>query len=92
MSIKIIKNKAIPSNTKKAGRKLKYPFDALTVGDCFEIAVTKEKNVKNFQAQIATAARAWAERHKERTKEKTVRVFITRQISGGEKIGVWRVK
>jgi len=85
-TFKIHKNKKMPNNAKNSGRKLKYPFDALDVGDCFEVDV-KDKKIASIQAQIASAGIQWS---KINTKGKVK--FTVRRLNDGKKIGVWRIK
>ncbi len=72
--IAIEKNIPIP-NTK--GRKAKYPFATMEVGDSFLL----EKVPKNT---VLNAARSWAIRHKKK------HVFTIRFIDGNTRI--WRIK
>lgn len=74
LKIVIEKNVPIP-NTK--GRKLKYPFDKMKIGDSFKL-----KNVpKNT---ILNAAKSWAKRQKNKYE------FTIRYINGATRI--WRIK
>lgn len=63
----------------QAGRRSKYPFAEMKVGDCFYIPL---KQV-NSQNAVASAARQWTKRNSKDWK------FVSRVV--GDRIGLWRV-
>lgn len=72
--IKIEKNVPIPSTK---GRKMKYPFPLMNVGDSFELKDVPKNTVLN-------AANSWCSRHNKKAK------FTIRFIDGVTRI--WRIK
>lgn len=73
--IKIQKGIEMP-NTK--GRKMKYPFDTMEVGDSFEYPKGRAKN------SVLSSAKSWAKRNKEK------KDFAVRTVDG--KFRLWRTK
>jgi len=73
--IKIDKRVAIPPDGK--GRKSKYPFSSMQVGDSFEVSDVKKNT-------LLGAAKAWASRHNKKA------VFTIRHHEGTTRI--WRIK
>jgi hypothetical protein len=61
------------------GRRSKYPFAQMKVGDCFYVPV---KDLKSKNA-LAAAARQWASRNSRDRK------FATRVVD--ELVGIWRI-
>jgi hypothetical protein len=62
------------------GRRPKYPFARMQVGDCFYVPL---KEVKSANV-LASSARQWAKRNN------SDRKFVTRVV--GDIVGIWRVE
>lgn len=62
------------------GRRTKYPFAQMKVGDCFYIPLSELKSPN----VLASSARQWAKRNNEN------RRFVTRIV--GDMVGIWRVE
>lgn len=73
--IKIDKRVSIPPGGK--GRKSKYPFSAMNVGDSFEVDDVKKNT-------LLSAAQSWASRHNKKAQ------FTIRHFEG--KTRIWRIK
>lgn len=78
IEIQIDKNIQIPAGNPK-GRKQKYPFPDMEVGDSFELFNVPKNTVLN-------AAKSWALRHK---KDWT---FTIRTFKEKESVRIWRIK
>ena len=75
MEIKIEKGVPVPPKSRNGGRKLKYPFDQMEVGDSF--AANAPQNT------VLSSARAYARRNPGMT-------FTTREIDK-KSCRVWRI-
>ena len=62
------------------GRRTKYPFDQMKVGDCFYIPLKELKSAN----VLASSARQWAKRNNRNFR------FVTRVID--DMVGIWRVE
>ena len=62
------------------GRRPKYPFAQMKVGDCFYMPL-KELKSPNV---LASSARQWAKRNNRNCR------FVTRVVS--DRVGIWRVE
>ena len=79
--VKIIKGMKMPGKRMEvAGRKPKYPFDQMAIGDALEMCKYTRPNM----ASALSRAKQWASRRKPKWK------FAVRKVKG--KVYLWRVK
>lgn len=64
----------------RSGRRPKYPFAQMNVGECFYVPTTEVKS----PYVLSASARQWARRNGRPWK------FVARQV--GDMIGIWRVE
>ena len=62
------------------GRRTKYPFPQMNVGDCFYVSLREVKSPN----VLASSARQWAKRNNRNCR------FVTRIV--GDMVGIWRVE
>ena len=77
MSITVIKNAPLPSNTAQRGPASIYPFSKMDIGDAFDAPRDRGKTAKGSdkrQNAVSCCARAWARSHNTSAKF-TVRVI-----------------
>lgn len=80
MGYEIVKDKPLPPRAKRGGRRLKYPFAAMEVGDAFCVPVD---GCAKRQANLITRAAAYTKQHGPHKK------FTTRLLDGD--VWVWRI-
>ena len=81
---KIEKNIKRPQQYMGRGRKLKYPFHDMKVGDSFFIPVADQNNIQKVGSIVRNAA------NMARMRNKTIGRFSTRAVDGG--VRVWRIE
>jgi hypothetical protein len=69
-----------PVPASRSGRRAKYPFADMEVGDCFYVPASEAKSPN----VLAAAARQWAKRNGKSWK------FAARETAG--MVGIWRVE
>lgn len=83
---RIFKNVPVPTTKHDvSGRKEKYPFRIMEVGDCFYVPF-KTKKPETVRCTVASAATAHKKRHAPEKK------FTTRILRDRNAVGIWRTK